>query len=137
MTEGERCHKIPVAERYQFASNTNIITYRFTGVPFGIICSPFLLGATIKHHLGNGNGTDEFNIHKDIYVDNLITVVNSKEEASRLYETSKSKFKVISLNLLEWKFSSDDVSELFQDDQMKASKLTAMKMRLFFAEIME
>ena len=82
---------------------TNIITYCFTKVPFGIISSPFLLGATIKHHLENGNGTDECNIHKDIYVDNMITGVNSKEEASRLYETSKSKFKKISMNLREWK----------------------------------
>ena len=105
---------------------TNIITYHFTRVPFGIISSSFLLGATRKHHLGNGNGTDECNIHRDIYVDNLITDVSSKEEASQLYETSKSKFKEISMKLHEWKSSSNDVNELFQDDQMKGSKLKVL-----------
>ena len=116
-----------MTERYQFASNTNqYITYRFTRVPFGITSSLFLLGATIKHHQGNGNGTDECNIHRDIYVDNLITGVNSKEEASRLYETSKSKLKEISMNLREWKSSSNDLNKLFQDDQMKGSKLKVL-----------
>ena len=105
---------------------TNTITYRFKRVPFGITSSTFLLRATIKHHLGNENGTDECNIHRDIYVDNLVTGVNSKEEASRLYETSKSKFKEISMNLREGKSSSNDVNELFEDDQMKGSNVTPM-----------
>ena len=35
----------------QPVSPNNLVTYRFTRIPFGIISSPFLLGATIKHHL--------------------------------------------------------------------------------------
>ena len=57
---------------------------------------------------------------RGIYVDNLITGVNNKE-ASGLYETSKSKFNETSMNMHEWKSSSNDVNKLFQDDQMKGN----------------
>ena len=86
----------------------NIITYCFTRVPFGIISSPFLLGATIKHHLGNGDRIDECNTHRDIYLDNLITGVNSKGEACRLYETTK--FKEMSMNLRKFSNNDEDAS---------------------------
>ena len=34
-------------------SNSNLIVYRFCRVPFGLTCSPSLLGATLKFHLQN------------------------------------------------------------------------------------
>ena len=107
---------------------TNVITYRLTRVLFCIISSPLLLGATVKHHQVNRNETDECNIHRDIFVDNLITGVNGKEETSRLYETSKSKFKEISMNLCEWKSISNEVKKLFQDDQMKGPKVKVLSL---------
>ena len=69
---------------------SNIITYRFTRIPCGIAGSPFLLGATIKHHLENTNNneqrtTNKHNLNRDIYVNNLITGADSKEDASHLY----------------------------------------------------
>ena len=51
-----------------------ILIHCFARIPFRIISNPFLLGATIKHHLEK-----EINqILKDIYVNNLITMVESE-----------------------------------------------------------
>ena len=49
----------------------NIQVYRFNWVPFGIISSPFLLAATLDHHLKN----------YEIYVDNVVTGKDTVKEA--------------------------------------------------------
>ena len=63
----------------------NIQEYRFCRVPFGVISSPFLLGATIEAHLDTYSHDPITNkLRKDIYVDNLITGTNTVEEAVNL-----------------------------------------------------
>ena len=44
-----------VKDKSKAVEDGNIEIYRFTRVPFGIVASPFLLGATIKYHLLNSN----------------------------------------------------------------------------------
>ena len=73
---------------------------------------------TIKHHLEK----EMSQILKDIYVDNLITGGESKEEAYQLHTTSKDKFKEISVNMREWKSSSTEVDKIFKEDEMKGSE---------------
>ena len=88
----------------------NILTYRFTRIPFGVILSPFSLGATIKHHLEKKMSRI---LHK-IYVDNFITDLEFVEELSQLYTICKEKFKKILLNLWEWKSSSTKLNKVFK-----------------------
>ena len=66
----------------------NIQTCRFCRVPFGIISSPFLLAATIDHHLKNCKNNVRETIRKNIYVDNVITGTQSCQEAVHLYNVS-------------------------------------------------
>ena len=63
----------------------NLETYRFTRVPFGIISSPFLLGASINHHIESTKTKIAEQIVNNIYVDNLISGAKSEEEAKELY----------------------------------------------------
>ena len=63
--------------------------YRFYRVPFGIISSPFLLAATIDHHLKNCNNDVSETIRKNIYVDNVITGTQLCQKAVHLYNVSK------------------------------------------------
>ena len=49
----------------------NISTYHFCRVPFGITSSPYLLAATIKHHLSREvNQPLASHVARNIYVDN-------------------------------------------------------------------
>ena len=66
-------------------SKENLLVCRFKRLPFGIISNPFLLGATIKHHLEKENSATAKNIKNDFYVDNLISGADNEKDAVRLY----------------------------------------------------
>ncbi|XP_061176063.1 uncharacterized protein LOC133185014 [Saccostrea echinata] len=92
-------------------TENNIQVYRFTRVPFGVISSPFLLAATLDYHLGNYNTATAENIKGNIYVDNVITGVESVSEARKLYTDAKEIFSVMSMNLREWASNSKEFSK--------------------------
>ncbi len=50
----------------------NLMILRFCRVPFGVISSPFLLEATVKHHLKKADTEVAEDISKNIYVDNAV-----------------------------------------------------------------
>ncbi|XP_056016952.1 uncharacterized protein LOC125656535 [Ostrea edulis] len=81
-------------------NNTQV--YRFCRVPFGVISSPFLLAATIDHHLSMYNSETAENIRNNIYVDNVITGVDTVTDAEVLYKDSKEIFSAMSMNLRDW-----------------------------------
>ena len=87
-------------------TDNNIQTYRFCRVPFSIIASHFLLAATIDHHLQNFGTSTAENIRKSIYVDNVITVTESVQEASEFYSDSKKIFEGAAMNLRDWMSNS-------------------------------
>ena len=98
----------------------NLQIYRFTRVPFGVISSPFLLGATILHHLEQGGTPTSKKIMKHMYVDNLLTGVNSSKEAREFNSESKEVFQESSMNLREWGSNSKDfLKSIPEQDRVK------------------
>ena len=79
----------------------NLITYRFCRVPFGLICSPFLLSATIKFHLQKEGTPLALHILRNIYVDNVIIGINSISEICGVYKEAKPIFERAAMNLRE------------------------------------
>ena len=90
----------------------NIQEYRFCRVPFGLISSPFLLGATIESHLESYDSELALKLKNDIYVDNLITGADSIESAIQVYRESKSIFREASMNLREWISNNSEVNKV-------------------------
>ena len=90
-----------------------------------MISSPFLLGATILHHLEQVGTPTADKIMKHMYVDNLLTGVNSSKEAREFYSESKDVFQESSMNLREW--GSNSIEFLKSIPEQDRVKETIMK----------
>ena len=85
-----------------FKDQPELLALRFIRVVFGVSSSPFLLNATIHHHLAQYSTTHPDLIDKllkSFYVDNLITGANDEERAFQLYLMSKKLLKNGGFNL--------------------------------------
>ena len=89
----------------------NLQVFRFCRIPFGMVSSPFLLGATIVHHLKQTNTPLATSLQRDIYVDNVVTVVQNLSEAKNLYTDAKALFANPSMTLREWSSNSKKFSQ--------------------------
>ena len=79
-----------------------VVTSRFKRVIFGVSCSPFLLNATIYHHLLQYQPEDPPFVHKflrSIYVDDLVSGASTTDEAFHFHSKSKACLKEGGFNL--------------------------------------
>ena len=83
--------------------------FRFTRVVFGVSSSPFLLNATISHHLRKHSTSQPQlvrNLSQATYVDDIVTGTNDEDSAYKLYTESKELLKGGGFNLRKFVTSS-------------------------------
>uniref|UniRef100_A0A0R3QIH7 Reverse transcriptase domain-containing protein n=1 Tax=Brugia timori TaxID=42155 RepID=A0A0R3QIH7_9BILA len=94
----------------------NLIVYRFTCVPFGIVTSPFILAATLLYHFQKTDPSFYEKYSQHFYVDNLVTSVDSADEAIALYERANRIFAEVSMQLAQWGSNNPVVQQHFDKD---------------------
>ena len=75
-----------------FGDQLDLMEFRFTQVVFGVSSSPFLLNATIRHHLKKYEAAHRNHImklHRSLYVDNLACGAEDEEQAHQKFTVSK------------------------------------------------
>lgn len=85
-----------------FLNEPTMIEMRFARVVFGVSSSPFLLNATVKHHLERFLTTHTetvTSILQSIYVDDVVFGAEDEENAYKLYRESKEILGSGSFNL--------------------------------------
>ena len=90
----------------------DLVVLRFARVTFGVSSSPFLLNATIRHHLDVQAATQEQlvkRLQESIYVDDILTGVEDVETAWQLYLHSKEILKTGGFNLRKFKTNDSDL----------------------------
>ena len=91
--------------------NSPLDIYRFKVVLFGATSSPFLLNATVAHHLQKFETKTTKEIARNIYVDNVQYNSNSENEMKIFYENSKDIFEKAGMKLCEWETNSNILKE--------------------------
>ena len=97
--------------RFLWLVNEKVVSYRFAVAIFGAKCSSFLLNGTINHHMENyvdENLKMEENLSlikkflDSLYIDDLITGINSHEEGLKNYRFAKKALQAAGFNLRKW-----------------------------------
>ena len=90
-----------------------IVAYRFKVVLFGSASSPFLLQATVQHHLTK-MGLSE--LGRNLYVDNMHGTADTEQELVSFYHNSINCFNAAGLPLREWISNSPVLNEKISMD---------------------
>ena len=72
-------------------------------------------GSNYRHHLANVDTPTAQQIQDGLYVDNLITTVDSADEATAFYKEAKSTFQQCSMNIHDWQSYSQSIMEQIPD----------------------
>uniref|UniRef100_A0A1I7T9M5 Integrase catalytic domain-containing protein n=1 Tax=Caenorhabditis tropicalis TaxID=1561998 RepID=A0A1I7T9M5_9PELO len=80
----------------------NLITYRFTRIPFGMKCSPFLLAATIRHYLLLAANIISNEIGQNLYVDNIMVTTNDENQVLPKIRAIQDEFKKMNMHVREF-----------------------------------
>lgn len=99
-----------------------IVVYRFCRVAFGVSSSPFLLSATLRHHLKSYENEDAGFVRKVLegfYVDDFNSGADSVEEAFTLYHKINSRMEEASFRLRKWSLNSEDLMKKIQNDHVE------------------
>jgi len=97
--------------------NPERIQLRFNRFAFGLTCSPYILNATIRHHLTEYVYSDpEFtkNVINSLYVDDYALSFSTKDEAFPVYQKLKETFKSGEFNMRK---SGSNSPKLLKDIQ--------------------
>ncbi|GFU16944.1 uncharacterized protein TNCV_1772251 [Trichonephila clavipes] len=118
--------------------NKRLDIFRMTRVLFGVKSSPFLLAATIKHHLKKDVDIfpDTFNhLNQSLYVDDFLCGNVSVQAALTTCIESKQILEDASMDLRKWRTNSSELNQRlknlnFEVDEHKESLNTLMASRV-------
>lgn len=84
---------------------------------FGAVSSPFILYATLYHHLRQYNTPLSHDILNNLYVDNILSGCSSEEEIIRYYHNARAILSEAHFNLRAWATNSLQLRDITQKEK--------------------
>lgn len=108
-------------------AGANLRVLRFKRVAFGIVASPFLLFATIQHHLKQNQTSHSHIIAKEMYADNLLVSLPSSTDMVKFYNEVKGLFGTMSMNMTKWKTNDEKLQRYLPlDDKLTGEEISVL-----------
>ena len=109
--------------RFLIKRGENIIHCRFTVLPFGNTCSPFILQGVLNYHFKTFNDSPATReLLNNLYMDNILTGADSQEEAENLYQTFCHIFSLAGMQLDKWSTNNEGLqAKLLLDNRQPTS----------------
>ena len=101
----------------------NIQTFRFRRVLFGAAPSPFLLNATLQHHLHSKRDWIAEDLSEVLYMDNVVSGTSTDTKAKEYYIKSRNYLKEAGMNLRQWTTNSINLDQKIKEDKTEANKV--------------
>ena len=101
-------------------SSSPLVPYRFLRLVMGLTSSPFILNATIRHHLQKFEASDSVFVNeflKDLYVDDCPSGTSNLSEAKVFYEKSSSILNSGGFLLRKWNTNSRELQQFFDEKE--------------------
>lgn len=135
--------------RFLWVDDPNVDTpdiraFRFTRAVFGVSSSPFLLNATIKHHIESFLQVDPCFVRKflsSIYVDDLVSGAADIDSAYKFYHKSRERLKIAGFKLRKFVSNSQELNirikinknNLYDEEGKNPRDVTSMETPLEFS----
>ena len=105
---------------------SSLVTYRFRSVLFGATSSPFLLQATLTHHLDKSESPYAEKIKDSLYVDNVQGTIRSEEELLDFYSSVNQTMAEANMPLQSWTTNSTRLQGVMEIEQSETEKLLGL-----------
>jgi hypothetical protein len=104
--------------RFLWYNGKDVRTMRFARVAFGVNCSPFLLNATIKYHLGKQQNSKVVQeLRENLYMDDWLSGSSETSEAAEMYKEAKRIMAEAGMDLTKW--NSNQKSILDKENELQ------------------
>lgn len=99
-----------------------VVVYRFARLPFGLSCSPFILQATLRKHLGDNSVSEELmsQFVGAVYMDDLVSSEKSVDELREKKEYITELFGQCGMHFRDWNSNHALTQEMFAKTEERA-----------------
>ena len=120
--------------------DSEVVCLRFARVVFGVSSSPFLLNATLKHHIEKYSPSYPEIVRilmQSTYVDDVVAGANSEDEAYTLYTASKEILSHASFNLRKFVTNSPTLQDRVDSEDVQSKDGTNSQAEFTKVEALE
>ena len=97
-------------------SDSKLIIYRFKTVLFGSTSLPFMLNATLQHHLNSFDTSIARDMKRNLYMDNIISGCDSEDQVVEYYKEARKIMNQAKFNLRSWASNSSQLQSLAKSE---------------------